>query len=465
MITVDSNWIKRNIGLFKGKRVVIVNGAGISVASGIPDFRSKSGIFDEIRRTLKVNGNDLFTYRYSVDKENRKSYLRYMSKLKSMVETSEPSLTHRFLKVYSEVCGGFRIYTQNIDGLEEKAGFRVEKSKHTKLVYLHGNMKELGCLYCGYRIPFTEKERAMYEKEEEITCDSCMKRNKRRDGRERPVGVFHTTIIHYHQSHPDSSFISKMAELDSSCNLFIVIGTSLKVFGVEKLVKYFCRLDNTKGRRIFVNLEKPNRGFSDLFDFFWQGDCDDFCRNVGDGLGLHEITENMSMETDKKDLEDLCEDLSTIQISPMKKDDGKQGKKIEQSDEKDVNVNRTKKAVKSKNRKKRNKQSSKKIQNTDFAISDTVVKNEKADEHGHKELLSSTLANTPKRKTVSGGNVRVENEIQEYVNSLIKSSEKPSGADIQVPSKKSKLKTSKKDDMPVREDGAIRCTKGKVKKV
>lgn len=164
MITVDLHWIKNNIGLFKKKKVVIVIGAGMSVASGIPEFRSKSGIFDDIKRALKINGSDLFTYRFSVDKESRKAYSKYMSKLKGMMDSAEPSLTHKFLKLYSDACGEFRIYTQNIDGLEEKAGFEAKGDKSTRLVYLHGNMKELGCLYCGYRIQFTEKERIEYEK-------------------------------------------------------------------------------------------------------------------------------------------------------------------------------------------------------------------------------------------------------------------------------------------------------------
>lgn len=48
-------------------------------------------------------------------------------------------------------------------------------------------------------------------------CNGCLKRNLKRDRREGAVGMFHTTIIHYKQAHPDSSFISKMVKLDSSC--------------------------------------------------------------------------------------------------------------------------------------------------------------------------------------------------------------------------------------------------------
>ncbi|CAD26192.2 SIR2-LIKE PROTEIN INVOLVED IN TELOMERIC SILENCING [Encephalitozoon cuniculi GB-M1] len=295
MIAVDSEWIRSNIKMFAKRRVVVITGAGISVSSGIPDFRSKSGLFNDIKKDLGVSGNDLFTYSLSMSKELRKGYLRYISKLKNMVDKAQPSATHEFLSLYSDISRRFRIYTQNIDGLEEKAGLAATKDRSTRLVYLHGNMKSLGCLYCGYKIEFGDAERDAYGRGEEIVCAGCVRRNEKRgrDVRKRPVGVFHTTIIHYNQSHPDSSFISKMAEHDNTCDLFIVMGTSLKVFGVRRLVKYFCRLNSTRGRRILVNLDRPSKEFGELFDFFWNGDCDEFCRVLKDGLGLRSVADSV----------------------------------------------------------------------------------------------------------------------------------------------------------------------------
>lgn len=295
MMMIDSEWIRSNIRMFSRRRVVVVAGAGISVSSGIPDFRSKSGIFNDIKKELGINGSDLFTHNVAMAKETRKSYLKYMSKLKGMVDKAVPSPTHEFLFLYSDASRRFRMYTQNIDGLEEKAGMVPAKDKSTRLVYLHGNMRRLGCLYCGYKTEFGDAERDAYGKGEDIVCPSCVKRNEKRgrDTRRRPVGVFHTTIIHYNQSHPDSAFISKMAEQDGSCDLLIVMGTSLKVFGVCKLVKYFCKLESTRGKRVLVNLEKPPREFRELFDFFWNGDCDEFCSVLKDGMGLKSMADGV----------------------------------------------------------------------------------------------------------------------------------------------------------------------------
>ncbi|AFN82656.1 SIR2-like protein involved in telomeric silencing [Encephalitozoon romaleae SJ-2008] len=295
MMVIDSKWIRSNIKMFSRRKVAIVVGAGISVSSGIPDFRSRSGIFNDIKKNLGISGSDLFTYSTSMSKEMRKDYLKYMSKLKDMIDRAAPSPTHEFLSLYSDVSKKFRMYTQNIDGLEEKAGLVATKDRSATVVYLHGNMKKLGCLYCGYKVDFGDTERDTYGKGEEIVCSACIRRNEKRgkDTRKRPVGVFHTTIIHYNQSHPDSSFISKMTQYDCDCDLFIVMGTSLKVFGVKKLVKYFCRLNTTRGRRILVNLDKPSREFGDLFDFFWNGDCDEFCKALNEELGLKSMAERV----------------------------------------------------------------------------------------------------------------------------------------------------------------------------
>ncbi|KAM0672574.1 sirtuin-like protein [Ordospora colligata] len=299
MITIDAAWIRSNSKTFAQKRVVVLTGAGISVSCGIPDFRSQKGIFNDIKKTLGISGRNLFTYGISVAKETRNIYIKYISKLKNMVDLATPSLTHRFLLSYSEISKGFRLYTQNIDGLEEKAGMAPKNDKSTQLVYLHGNMKELACLYCGARLNFGETERKEYEAGNEITCACCILRNEKRGIesmaglRKRPVGMMHTTIIHYDQQHPESAFISKMAQNDGCCDLFIVMGTSLRVLGVKKLARYFCRLEGTKGRRILVNLETPPKEFVDLFDFFWNGDCDEFCEIVGECIGINTISSNI----------------------------------------------------------------------------------------------------------------------------------------------------------------------------
>jgi len=66
MKTIDINFIRDNKQLFIHKKCVFIVGAGISVESGIPDFRSPTGIFASLKEQFKVIGRDLFTYNFGL---------------------------------------------------------------------------------------------------------------------------------------------------------------------------------------------------------------------------------------------------------------------------------------------------------------------------------------------------------------------------------------------------------------
>lgn len=279
MIHIDNAFLLKNPNLFDHKKCVFVIGAGISVASGIPDFRSPDGIFATLRKELKINGKELFTYDFGLKQESRKIYLKYISSLKRLCDKALPNSTHEFLSKFPKS----RIYTQNIDGLEEKAGISFSKNDNTKGIYLHGNLALISCQYCGFKKSFEEHEISSFERGEEVNCPKCEERREHciKNGiRRKPMGVMHPAIIHYQQIHPEGAFIGKMVEKDLDCDLLIVIGTSLYVDGVKKLVKAFCRGQNVKGKRVLVNLTKPNKEWEDFFDYFYEGDCNEFIKEV-----------------------------------------------------------------------------------------------------------------------------------------------------------------------------------------
>lgn len=279
MLHINIEFLKKQSNLLHHKKCVFIVGAGISVASGIPDFRSPNGIFATLRKQLKINGKELFTYDFGIKEETRKIYLKYISTLKRLCDGAEPNVMHNFLTNFPKS----RIYTQNIDSLEEKAGMVFSKTDSTKGVYLHGNLSTLACQYCGFKKNFEESEIKDFENCVDVLCKQCLERREHceKNGiRRKPMGVMHPGIIHYHQVHPESAFISKMCEKDLDCDLLIVIGTSLCVDGVKKLVKTFARGPNVKGKRILINLTKPNKEWDSYFDYFFEGDCVDFINTV-----------------------------------------------------------------------------------------------------------------------------------------------------------------------------------------
>lgn len=279
MKKIDLDFIKGNKNLFSHKKCVFVVGAGISVASGIPDFRSPSGIFASLKKQLKIGGMELFTYNFGIKAETRKTYLNYISSLKQLCVSSKPNPTHEFLANFPKS----RIYTQNIDGLEEEAGVLFDKTKNSKGVYLHGNLQYLVCQYCGFKKEFTAEESIKFSNGEEIECINCLKRREHclRNGiRKKPVGLLHPGIVHYQQIHPDGAFIGRMVESDKDLDLLVVIGTSLVVEGVKKIVRMFSRCEGVSGRRILVNLTPPKSEWKGCFDYFYEGDCMDFIKAV-----------------------------------------------------------------------------------------------------------------------------------------------------------------------------------------
>lgn len=291
---IDSAWLTKNIDLFLKKRVVIVTGAGISVSSGIPDFRSKQGLFNSIKDKHKVNGKDLFQHRFGHEKETRPIYYKFISELKELTEEATPSLTHSFLHKLKKYNKKYRIYTQNIDSLEVKAGIQSEN-----LIYLHGNLNYLICTMCGHKIDYTDKVNEIYKRGEDIECTSCIIGNrKRKESKIRPtkVGFYHTNIIHYDQPHYDAYKIARLFESDMDLDLFIVMGTSLKVYGVKEMVKRGLRkvrLNNGKG--VLVNLEEPCREFREMFDYFWKGECDAFSKEVLNNIEILKVDQRLSI--------------------------------------------------------------------------------------------------------------------------------------------------------------------------
>lgn len=122
----------------------MVCGAGISTKV-IPDFRSNNGLYnkDFVRRSLKNPQEELFSLETFI------GHTELMTKLIQIFFDHEAQTPHKFLKEIEDKI--LHIYTQNIDGLEEKAG--IERSKIT---YVHGSLTNhwtfLGCnRNCAYK--------------------------------------------------------------------------------------------------------------------------------------------------------------------------------------------------------------------------------------------------------------------------------------------------------------------------
>ena len=127
--------------LDRSKRLVFFGGAGVSTASGIPDFRSDGGLYDGEFEGLppEMILSKMF---FCLQPE---TFFRFYRKYMLHPE-AEPNIVHRVLYRLEQADRLRGIVTQNIDGLHRKAG-------NIRVYELHGNVNENHCMECNAPFP------------------------------------------------------------------------------------------------------------------------------------------------------------------------------------------------------------------------------------------------------------------------------------------------------------------------
>ena len=124
----------------KCKKIVGFTGAGISTESGIPDYRSKGGIWDKFQ--------PVYYEEFISDESKRLLYWQRKQELWNDLSKATPNEGHMFFKKLYDDCKLLGLITQNIDGLHEKSGLLNDI-----IVNLHGTNLEITCLDCGFTVP------------------------------------------------------------------------------------------------------------------------------------------------------------------------------------------------------------------------------------------------------------------------------------------------------------------------
>ncbi|KAF9448324.1 DHS-like NAD/FAD-binding domain-containing protein [Macrolepiota fuliginosa MF-IS2] len=110
----------------KAKRIVVICGAGISVQAGIPDFRSPEGLFRTLKRDNPrenlASGKDLFDASVFNSENTTSLFCQMIAQLSKLSHDAEPTPFHRVLRALDDHGKLLRVYTQNIDALEQRTG-------------------------------------------------------------------------------------------------------------------------------------------------------------------------------------------------------------------------------------------------------------------------------------------------------------------------------------------------------
>jgi NAD-dependent deacetylase len=185
---------------------VALTGAGISVPSGIPDFRTPgTGLWTKVD-PMKVAHIDAFH-------RDTKRFWEYYRPRFGMLADKEPNSAHRALAELEARGLLDAVITQNIDRLHGKAGSR-------EVIEVHGSIATSSCTTCGARFALDEVE-ALFDSDGVAVCPGC-------------VGKVKPDVVLFGELLPESA-MSRAQELCRQAELLLCVGSSLEVYPVAGL--------------------------------------------------------------------------------------------------------------------------------------------------------------------------------------------------------------------------------------
>lgn len=180
------------------KRIVFFGGAGVSTASGIPDFRSAQGLYAEEQDGLSPEMILSKSFFYLQPEKFFDYYRKHL-----LYPDAKPNAAHRYLFELEKQDKLRGIVTQNVDGLHRQAG-------NIRVYELHGNVHENHCMECGAAYPMEKVLRS-----QGIPRCEC-------------GGVIKPDVVLYGEPLEKYVCIGARREI-TNADLLIVAGTSLAV--------------------------------------------------------------------------------------------------------------------------------------------------------------------------------------------------------------------------------------------
>ena len=196
------------------RRIVFFGGAGVSTESGIPDFRSADGLYNQ---KYAYPPEQIVSHSFFM-RHTEEFYRFYRDRM--IFPDAKPNAAHLKLAELERAGKLSCVITQNIDGLHQAAGSR-------NVIELHGSVHRNHCMSCGKKYPLS----AVTESTGIPRC-SC-------------GGVIKPDVVLYEESLDDGDLTRAMTEI-SEADMMMIGGTSLAVYPAAGLVRFF------RGRHLAV---------------------------------------------------------------------------------------------------------------------------------------------------------------------------------------------------------------------
>jgi len=191
------------------QRLAVLTGAGISTASGIPDFRGPAGVWTLNPASARLLDIDA----YLSDADVRIAGWREWRDSPARTATPTPAHVALASLVDAGVLG--EVLTQNFDGLHQASGIPDDA-----VAELHGTLHTTSCVRCGHRWP-TEDVLAGLDAHPDPTCSKC-------------GGILKPDVVYFGEQLPPDA-MRRAVDAARGCDVFIAIGTTLQVYPVASL--------------------------------------------------------------------------------------------------------------------------------------------------------------------------------------------------------------------------------------
>lgn len=194
----------------ESNNIVFFGGAGVSTESNIPDFRSATGLYTTI-------DNKQFSPEYVLSHSFYRDYTEDFFKFykENMIYTeAKPNAAHLALAELEKRGKLKAVITQNIDGLHQMAGSK-------EVLELHGSVHSNYCVKCNksFNLDFVIESDAV------PTCDECN-------------GIVRPDVVLYEEG-LDMTLLNRAIDYIKRADIFIVGGTSLRVYPAANLIGYY----------------------------------------------------------------------------------------------------------------------------------------------------------------------------------------------------------------------------------
>ncbi|MCI8732538.1 MAG: NAD-dependent protein deacylase [Lachnospiraceae bacterium] len=204
----------------KFENIVFFGGAGVSTESGIPDFRSVDGLYNQ---QYDYPPETILSHTFFMN--NPQEFYRFYQ-AKMLCDTAKPNAAHHKLAELEQTGKLKAVITQNIDNLHQMAGSR-------NVLELHGSVHRNHCMKCGkfYDFSYMKNSQGIPK------CQAC-------------GGTIKPDVVLYEEG-LDNTTINRSVQAISAAQVLIIGGTSLAVYPAAGLIDYF------QGKKLIVINKAP----------------------------------------------------------------------------------------------------------------------------------------------------------------------------------------------------------------